>query len=199
MDSLLGMLSDDAEQDMTLRWGAVVLLMLVGTGCATSRVVRLDTGEGRPSVYTPRADAEPVELDEDEFAEAVQKMARTAPPSPRPRESALRLFGLDVPRADSPVRGRLGLVSIEDPRRGRLLVAEEPNGEAELASAYGRWCQRLKEPRDCLHLLGEDVIGEIQGAGEKAGWGCCWAWRRARCQAASPCRPERCAWSQSRC
>ncbi len=80
--------SDDAEKDMTLRWGAVVLLMLVGTGCATSRVVRLDTGEGRPGIYTPRADSEPVELDEDEFAEAVQKMARTASPSPRPRESA---------------------------------------------------------------------------------------------------------------
>ncbi|WP_238539775.1 AHH domain-containing protein [Corallococcus macrosporus] len=158
MNSTLGMEGDDAEKDMTLRWGAVVLLMLAGTGCATSRVVRLDTGEGRPSIYTPRADAEPVELDEDEFAEAVQKMARTAPPSPRPRESALRLFGLDVPRAYAPVRGRLGLVSIEDPRRGRLLVAEEPHGEAELASAYGRWCQRLKEPRDCLHLLGADAI-----------------------------------------
>ncbi|NVI96996.1 AHH domain-containing protein [Myxococcus sp. AM009] len=149
---------------MTLRWGAVVLLMLVGTGCgASSRVVRLDTGEGRPSIYTPRADAEPVELDEDEFAEAVQEMARTAPPSPRPREAALRLLGLDVPRAYSPVRGRLGLVSVEEPRRGRLLVTEEPNAETELANAYGRWCQRLKEPRDCLHLLDEDVILDEEG------------------------------------
>jgi len=42
--------SDDAEKSMTLRWEAVVLLVLVGTGCATSRVVRLDTGEGRPGV-----------------------------------------------------------------------------------------------------------------------------------------------------
>jgi len=64
---------------MTLRWGAVALLVLMATGCATSRVVRLDTGEGRPVIYTPRADAEPVELDEDAFAEAVQKLARTAP------------------------------------------------------------------------------------------------------------------------
>ncbi|WNZ59101.1 AHH domain-containing protein [Myxococcus sp. MxC21-1] len=154
--------SDDAEKSMTLRWGAVVLLM-VGTGCATSRVVRLDTGEGRRVLYTPRADAAPVELDEDEFAEAVQKMARTAPLSSRPREAALRLFGLDVPRAYSPVRGRLGLVSVEDPQRGRLLITEEPDAEMELASAYGRWCQRLKKPRDCLHLLDEDVILDEEG------------------------------------
>ncbi|WP_426746264.1 AHH domain-containing protein [Myxococcus faecalis] len=148
---------------MTLRWGAVVLLVLTATGCATSRVVRLDTGEGQPIVYTPRADAEPVELDEDEFAEAVQKLARTAPLSSRPREAALRLFNLGQPRAFSPVRGRMGLVSVEDPQRGRLLVTEEPDAETELASAYGRWCQRQKQPRDCLHLLDEDVTLDEEG------------------------------------
>jgi hypothetical protein len=155
--------SDDAEKSMTLRWGAVVLLVLVGTGCATSRVVRLDTDEGQPIVYTPRADAEPVELDEDEFAEAVQKLARTTPLFSRPRDAALRLFNLGHPRASSPVRGRLGLVSVEDPQRGRLLVTEEPDAETELASAYGRWCQRQKQPRDCLHLLDEDVTLDEEG------------------------------------
>jgi hypothetical protein len=35
---------------MTLRWATVLLLVgLAGTRCATSRVVRLDTGKGRPS------------------------------------------------------------------------------------------------------------------------------------------------------
>lgn len=146
---------------MMLRWGAVVLLVLMATGCATSRVVRLDTGEGQPIIYTPSADAEPVELDEDEFAEAVQKLARTAPLSSRPREAALKLFNLGPPRDSAPVRGRLGLVSVEDPQRGRLLVTEEPDAETELASAYGHWCQRQKKPRDCLHLLDEDVtLGE---------------------------------------
>src|SRR5688500_594896 len=77
--STLKMGGDDGERRMTLGGEAVVLLVLVGTGCATARVVRLDTGEGQPIIYTPRADAEPVELDEDEFAEAVQKLARTAP------------------------------------------------------------------------------------------------------------------------
>lgn len=148
---------------MTLRWGAVVLLVLMGTGCATSGKVRLDTGEGRPIIYTPRADAEPVELDEDEFAEAVQKLARTAPVSSWPRDAALRLFNLGPPRDSYPVRGRLGLVSVEDPQRGRLLVTEELDAEAELASAYGRWCQRQKKPRDCLHLLDEDVTLDEEG------------------------------------
>jgi len=148
---------------MTLRWEAVVLLVLVGTGCATSRVVRLDTGEGRPIIYTPRADAEPVELDEDEFAEAVRKLARTAPLSSRPRDAALRLFNLGHPRASFPVRGRLGLVSVEEPQRGRLLVTEAPDAETELVSAYGRWCQRQKKPRDCLHLLDEDVTLDEEG------------------------------------
>jgi len=148
---------------MTLRWEVLVLLVLVGTGCATSRVVRLDTGEGRPIIYTPRADAEPVELDEDEFAEAVRKLARTAPLFSRPREAALRLFNLGHPRAFSPVRGRLGLVSVEEPQRGRLLVTEAPDAETELVSAYGRWCQRQKKPWDCLRLLDEDVTLDEEG------------------------------------
>jgi len=126
-------------------------------------VIRTAATPGRPLIYTPRADAEPVELDEDEFAEAVRKLARTAPLSSLPREVALRLFNLGHPRASSHVRGRLGLVSVEEPQRGRLLVTEEPDAETELVSAYGRWCQRQKKPRDCLHLLDEDVTLDEEG------------------------------------
>jgi hypothetical protein len=165
--------SDDAEKRMTLRWGAVALLVLMATGCATSRVVRLDTGEGRPVIYTPRADAEPVELDEDAFAEAVQKLARTAPLSSRPRAAARRLFNLGPPRASSAVRGRLGRVSVEEPQRGRLLVTEEPGAEAELASAYGRWCQVWSLVQGWRVLAKEveaaTTFDEIQDAGEKYG------------------------------
>ncbi|MDC0708107.1 AHH domain-containing protein [Stigmatella sp. ncwal1] len=148
---------------MTLHWGTVVLWVLMGTGCATSRVVRLDTGEGRPLVYTPRTDAEPVRLGSGEFQEAVQKMARTAPRSSRPREAALRLLNLGPLRASSHVRGRLGLVSVKNPQRGRLLVTEVPDAETELASAYGGWCQRQRMSRDCLHLLEESVTLDEEG------------------------------------
>ncbi|MFY2561713.1 AHH domain-containing protein [Corallococcus terminator] len=148
---------------MTLRWVTVVLLALLGAGCASSREVRLDTGEGRPFVHEPRTDAEPVRLEPDEFTEAVQQLARTTPPFARSRDAAMRLFHLDPPRASAHVRGRLGLVSVEEPRRGRLLVAETPDTETELASAYGRWCQRQEQSRDCLHLLDEGVALDEEG------------------------------------
>jgi hypothetical protein len=146
---------------MTLRWSLVALLMLVGTGCATSRVVRLDMGEGRPIVFTPLADVAPVDLDEDEFEEAVQTLARTAPRTSRPRDAALWLFGGGDPHAR--VRARLGLVSVEEPRRGRLLVPEASDGGTELERAYGRWCQRKKLSGDCLHLLDEGLTLDEDG------------------------------------
>ncbi|WP_163865121.1 AHH domain-containing protein [Myxococcus eversor] len=148
---------------MTLRWGTVVLLVLMGSGCAASSAVRLDTGEGRPIVYEPRTDDEPARLDADEFTETVQQLARTAPLPSRPRDTAMRLFNLESPRAATRARGRLGLVSVEEPRRGRILVAEAPDAETELASAYGRWCQRQEQSRDCLHLLDEGVTLDEEG------------------------------------
>jgi hypothetical protein len=149
---------------MTLRWGTVLLLVvLAGTGCATSQVVRLDTGEGPPIVYTPRADVEPVELDDEEFKGAIQKLARTAPLSSHPREAALRLFKPGDYRAYSHVRGYLGLVSVEDPQRGCLVVPQGTDESTEMASAYGRWCQRKKLPGDCLHLLDEGLTLDEEG------------------------------------
>ncbi|WP_164012365.1 AHH domain-containing protein [Pyxidicoccus trucidator] len=147
---------------MTLRQVAMLLLLL-GTGCATSRVVHLDTGEGRPFVFTPRTDVEPVVLSGREFEQAVRQLAPTAPVSSQPREAALRLFGSGNSRAYSQARGRLGLVSVEDPERGRLLVPDEPETDTKLASAYGRWCQRKQLPGDCLHLLDEGLTLDEEG------------------------------------
>ena len=115
-----------------LRWVVAVLLVLLGTGCSATRGVRLKTGRGAPVVHVARAEVAPVELDGDTFQEAVRTLAEDAP-GPQ--------------RAYSHVRGRLGLVSVEEPARARLL------GEDDLASAYGRWCQRKQTPGDCLHLL----------------------------------------------
>jgi hypothetical protein len=42
---------------------------------------------------------------------------------------------------------------VEDPQRGRLLAPDAPAASTELASAYGRWCQRKHLSGDCLHLL----------------------------------------------
>ncbi|RKH49940.1 hypothetical protein D7Y23_15195 [Corallococcus sp. AB050B] len=111
-------------------WVVAVLLLLLGTGCSATRGVRLKTGRGAPVVHVPRAEVAPVELGEDTFQEAVRTLA-ASPGS----------MG-----AYAHVRGRLGLVSVEEPARARLL------GD-DLASAYGRWCQRKQTPGDCLQLL----------------------------------------------
>ncbi|MHA7627452.1 AHH domain-containing protein [Corallococcus sp. M7] len=132
-------------------WAVAVLLLLLGTGCSATRGVRLKTGQGAPVVHVPRAEVEPVELDGDAFTEAVRTLAEDAPVSPRPREEAYRLFaGAFSSKAYAHVRGRLGLVSVEEPSRARLLVDD---ADRELASAYGRWFQRKQTPGDCLQLL----------------------------------------------
>ena len=114
----------------------IAWLLLVGTGCAASRSVRLDTGRGPTRVHTPQRDVRPVALDEEAFVSAVAKLARTASVSSRPHAY---------------VRGRLGLVSVQEPGRGHLRLTDAP--ETELAAAYGRWCKRKALTGDCLHLL----------------------------------------------
>ncbi|MBN9688354.1 AHH domain-containing protein [Corallococcus sp. NCSPR001] len=125
----------------------IAWLLLVGTGCAASRNVRLDTGRGPTRVHTPRRDVRPVALVEDAFMATVAKLARTAPVSAHPTEATRWLLS----RPYAHVRGHLGLVSVREPGRGNLRLSDSP--EAELAAAYGRWCQRKALTGDCLHLL----------------------------------------------
>ncbi|NOK35554.1 AHH domain-containing protein [Corallococcus exercitus] len=132
-------------------WAVAVLLLLLGTGCSATRGVRLKTGRGAPVVHVPRAEDAPEPLEEDAFTEAVRTLAEDAPVSPHPREEAYRQFaGSFSTKSYAHVRGRLGLVSMEEPTRARLLVDDAGR---ELASAYGRWCQRKQTPGDCLQLL----------------------------------------------
>ncbi|RKI75128.1 hypothetical protein D7X55_00580 [Corallococcus sp. AB049A] len=119
-----------------LHAAVIAWLWLAGTGCAASRSVRLDTGRGPTRVHTPQRDVRPVALDEEAFVSAVAKLARTASVSSRPYAQ---------------VRGRLGLVSVQEPGRGHLRLTDAP--ETELAAAYGRWCKRKALTGDCLHLL----------------------------------------------
>ncbi|NPC73253.1 AHH domain-containing protein [Corallococcus exiguus] len=130
---------------MSQRWLCVMWMLFV-TGCATSRTWRLDTGEGRAREHTPRTDTRPVVLDGDTFEKAVRTLARGAPVSVHPRREALRLLN---PGADRP-RASLGVVSVDDPRQGRVRVTQ---GSTELEAAYGRWCVRKRLSGDCLHLL----------------------------------------------
>ncbi|WP_223641274.1 AHH domain-containing protein [Corallococcus sp. EGB] len=140
-------------------WAVVMLLLLLGTGCSATRGVRLKTGRGAPVVHVPRTDVAPVELEEGAFTEAVRTLAEDAPVASRPRDEAYRLFaGSFSMKAYARVRGRLGLVSVAGPSRASLWMED---GERELASAYGRWCQRKQTPGDCLQLLeGRSALDE---------------------------------------
>ncbi|QRK10548.1 hypothetical protein JQX13_10905 [Archangium violaceum] len=130
----------------------VLMALLVGCGTA-SRVVRLDTGQAAPLVFTPRAGTEPVGLNDNEFEEAVAKLARNTRPSTRPQEAARRLFEMDA---------RSGSYTYEIPGRritpldsSEHLKEESTAAEVELTRAYFRWCERTGRPGDCLRLLTE--------------------------------------------
>ncbi|HZI06682.1 MAG TPA: hypothetical protein VEZ71_21835, partial [Archangium sp.] len=98
----------------------VVLLMLLA-GCGTaSRVVRLDTGQGDPLVFTPRSRAEPVELEDDEFEAAVAELARGQRVPVRPQEAARRLFEVEA---------RSGSYMYET--RSRRITPHEPGAHLE--------------------------------------------------------------------
>ncbi|QAT84774.1 putative lipoprotein [Corallococcus coralloides] len=139
---------------MLPRWSIPLLLVMLAGCSGTTKSVRLHTGHGDPIVLTPRTgDAAPVELDEDDFVEAVAALAQRVRPSTRPQETARRLFEVD-PRSGS---------YLYEPRSHRViplgpgehLEGEHPSTEVELTRAYLRWCGRTNQPGDCLRLLVE--------------------------------------------
>jgi len=135
---------------MKLCCTVVLIALLVGCG-SSSRTVRLDTGRTDTFVFTPRTDAEPVELDDDEFGEAVAKLARDARLPTRPQEAARRLFEVEA---------RSGSFTYET-RHHRITALgagehlEVSTEEEALTRAYLLWCERTGEHGDCLRLLTE--------------------------------------------
>lgn len=82
---------------MKSRRAVPLLLLFLVTGCATARVVRLDTGQGTPIVLTPRTDdTRPVEVEEDDFQEAVSELSRSVWPDSNPQQAARQLFELEA-------------------------------------------------------------------------------------------------------
>jgi hypothetical protein len=119
----------------------VSLVLLVGCGTA-SRGVRLDTGR-----------AEPVELDDEAFEEAVAKLARDTRPPARPQEAARRLFEMEARSGSYTYETRSRRITPHEP--GEHLEGESTAAEVELTRDYLRWCERTGRPGDCLRLLTE--------------------------------------------
>jgi hypothetical protein len=113
-----------------MRVWTVVLLMLA-TGCATTRVVTLDTGQGPPIIYTP-AESTPIEVDEDAFKKAVVQLVLD--------------LKLDVALREADAEHSRSLLAsvggIADGAQGRTVPA-----------SYERICQRQSKPDNCLRLL----------------------------------------------
>lgn len=145
---------------MTVSSLVSVGMLLLGAGCATSKTVRLETGQGDPVVITPRNVAgkefPATGLDEATWKAEIRKQARTAKPFVQPLREARELFGIP------PLSGLYGF----DRRNKRLigLNAETRSlhlndPDEQLAKDYLHWCERGgRPPGDCLGILENGVI-----------------------------------------
>lgn len=109
----------------------IAALLLLASGCASTRVVHLHTGGGEPIAFTP-VESDPVEIGKDEFKRAVAQLV------------------LDM-RLDVAFR------EVEEAGRRSLLASSEGFVDGaqgrSLPSAYERICQRQDEPHSCLSML----------------------------------------------
>ncbi|AFE04166.1 hypothetical protein COCOR_01602 [Corallococcus coralloides DSM 2259] len=143
------------------RLGWVLLLGLLVSGCATTRVVRLEVDGGDRVVVTPReeegASHSEARLEEDEFKAAVKTLARDVRPFAHPLRQARELFGLPE---------RSGLFGFRERSRQIIPLGEEEVRELRLLDAsddltrgYQQWCgKKRKQPGDCLRLLEEGPL-----------------------------------------
>lgn len=115
-----------------------MVALLLATGCATTRVVHLDTGRGTPIVYTP-VESAPVEIGEEAFKDAVTRLV------------------LDM---------ELNVALNEEERHSLLAssggLVDGAQGRA-VPPSYERICQRQSEPGHCLSLLaGGFTLGPME-------------------------------------
>lgn len=105
------------------------VLLFVLTGCASSRVVLLDTGQRHPLRHVPPTWDRSVTVDASTFEQSLARLVLDVPLSLRaPAETGL----------------------VRTSTRGTTL---DTTWRATLRRDYGRWCQAHEAPRDCLSLL----------------------------------------------
>ncbi|MCP3104776.1 hypothetical protein LZ198_38515 [Myxococcus sp. K15C18031901] len=103
-------------------------------------------------------------MDDDDFEDAMAKLAQDVRPASSPRLFAHRLLSnapWDNPRAVPSKRLRLASTTAEENPARRQGHSPPSAAEAELVNAYGAWCKSKGTPGDCLRLLGPDIsLGE---------------------------------------
>jgi hypothetical protein len=139
---------------------AAVLLLAWVTGCASGRMVRLETGREPPVIFAlSSGEAAPVEVERREFKDAVARLARAMRPPVNPEQAARNVMGVDD-------RGGVYLFNQRTrqltPLDGAAVASDMSPAEVELTQAYLRWCERTGRKGDCLRLLvdGSGVTGD---------------------------------------
>lgn len=137
---------------------SLAALLLVPAGCSTAaRTVRLETGEDKALVVTPRGGEPPVLLREEEFKASLAVQVRDVRPAANPLQHARQVMLHSAWHEDVYLRWT--------GRRLELDSEGEPAQEClELTQDYGRWCEGQRRPRDCLSRL-----IEIHGLGKNGG------------------------------
>ncbi|MFL5350247.1 MAG: AHH domain-containing protein [Hyalangium sp.] len=130
-------------------WRLNPLLLAVMVSCAGVPRVRVAMERGKAVIQIPRTvEAQPVELEEEEYQQAMRKLARQVRLTGTPRQTAERTFQLD------PMSGNY-LYLLRD----KKLVPTGPGdwdgtltqADVELAERYRLWCQRAQGTSgDCL-------------------------------------------------
>ncbi|MCP3099863.1 AHH domain-containing protein [Myxococcus sp. K15C18031901] len=124
--------------------GVAALWCALATGCATTRVVNLEVGQGQRRAFTP-VESEPVEVDEDDFKAAVTRLVLD--------------LRLDVTSKDEAQDGRYSLLASS----GQLV--DGVKGQ-RVATTYERICMRQDDPESCLRLTSAGLTLEL-GAMER--------------------------------
>ncbi|MDY7233003.1 hypothetical protein [Hyalangium rubrum] len=128
----------------------VVLLLALSTACNSTRVVRLDTGQGVSVFHTPRTtETRPVDLGEEEFTQAIAREVRRKRPSANPEQTAREL--LEVP----PRSGWYGYTRRQGvvPLDGQPLASQWAEMDRRVTQEYLRFCTALRTPGDCRKAL----------------------------------------------
>jgi hypothetical protein len=127
-----------------------VLFLAVFTTCTTTHGVRLSTGPGQPVIHVPRTDdAEPVELEEEEFTQAIAREVRQKRPSVNPEKAARELF--EVPPRSGWYRytRQEGVVPLDAPPP----ASQWAQVDTRVTQEYLRFCEAIGRPGDCRQVL----------------------------------------------
>jgi hypothetical protein len=128
----------------------VALFLVLSTACSTTRVVRLDAGQGAPLLHIPRTDeARLVELEEKEFTQGIVKEVRQRRLPANPEKAARESFG--VP----PRSGWYGYNQLQGvvPLEGQPPASQWAEADVRLTQEYLRFCEAIGKPGDCRKVL----------------------------------------------